>query len=102
MFDGDAAGSKALIRAWETATDARPGVSHRALVLPSGADPADLWANSPRLLRRILAAPQPAAHRVAELRVAGTRHARETPFTKVAIARGLGADMARLPAHDVA
>lgn len=102
MFDGDRAGSDALLRAWQIAADVIPGVGHRALVLPGGTDPADLWCNAPRLLRSVLERPQSAAQRVAELRVAHTRHARESVNTKVSIARRLGADLGRVPAAEVA
>jgi DNA primase len=102
MFDGDKAGAQAFIRAWELASEIRPGVGHRALGLPNGTDPADLWRSAPRLLRDVLSKPQSAAQRVAELRVAQTPHARESVDTKVGIARRLGADLGRVPASEVA
>lgn len=44
-FDGDDAGQKATLKAWEDLIrGSYPRESHRAIVLPDGADPADLVA----------------------------------------------------------
>lgn len=100
-YDADKAGNSAALRAWDLIKDAFPREHHRAIVLPTGSDPAQLIEDGRRgELLASLKSPEPLENRAASVRAA--RAPRDHAIGRFVAARAtIEADAAAIPIANV-